>query len=145
MTRYINPIDAIQDSIARNQEIFRVRANKKRIRQVEFNHFKRIIIARLGSDPVVSQVVSTWQKDKEPAYCEVQLLGAKEWSKQEQTDIENLYKSFKLINASLWEAEKKYGDNPEVQALISEVRSSSDVRIVPFELRLMKIVGGTDE
>ena len=142
--RHYNPIDAIEDSIKRRKEIAAIQQSDRIKREVEFLHFKNVVSSRLGNDPVVAQVISTWRVGKEPAYCEVQIENAKEWSRQELTDIENLYASFKVINEHIWEAEKKYGSNPKVRALIDEVRRSSDVRAVAFDRMLQNIIGGDD-
>ena len=142
--RYNHPIDAIQDSIERNQEIAHLKAISRDKKEVEFVHFKNIVMSRLGNDPAVVRVVNTWRQGKDPAYCEIQIINAKNWSKQELADIENLYNSFKIINEELWDAERKYGSNPEVRALIDTWRRSSDVRTIPFERKLSKILKGDE-
>ena len=140
ISKYRNPIDAIQDSITRRFEIAQVREQNRRIKDVEFTHFKNVVSSRLGSDPVVARVISTWRAGKDPAYCQIQIINCKNWSAQEMTDIQMLYVSFKHFNEEIWDVERKYGNNPRVRALIDSVRKGDDFRVVPFEIKLQKII-----
>ena len=133
MSGYRSPIDAIMDSIEREQEILMRREQNRKKKEVEFAHFKNVVVLRLGSDPAVCRVISTWRSGKDPINCKLQILGAKDWSLQQRTDIEAMYTSFKHLNVEIWDAEEKYGKNLRVRLLIVRTRKSDDVRVIPFE------------
>ena len=142
LSGYHSPIDAIRDSNDRSFEIARVREQNRKNKDVELTHFKNVITARLGSDPAVARVISTWRSGKDPVNCKMQILGAKSWTMQEQADIEALFRSFKVINTKIWDVEKEFGSNPRVHLLIEKIRNSEDVRVVPFERELNRILKG---
>ena len=140
MSGYWTSINDVLDCIDRRYESARKKALTQRKKDREFIHFKNVIVSRLGSDPAVANVVRTWRTGKDPVNCKIQILGSKNWTIQQRTDIEQLYISFKRLNSELLDAEKKYGMNPRVLALIDSVRASSDVRLVPFEKSLQRIL-----
>ena len=140
MSGYHSPITAIQDSIDRRFEIARVREQNRKVKDVELAHFKNVVISRLGTDPDVARVISTWKSGKDPVNCKMQILCSKDWSVQQRTDIEEMFISFKHLNDDIWNAERKYGSNPRVRALIDNVRKSDDIRVIPFERSLEKII-----
>ena len=147
MSRYPSVIESIYDSIEVRAKRAQIRLQNAKKAEIETQHFKNVVVSRLGSNPKCAEVISKWGKTKPPVYCKIQLLNCNDWTKQEETDIEELYISFKALNEYIWDVEKRYGRNPEVKALISNIRNSSDVRLLPFQIGLKRILekGGNKE
>ncbi len=145
MFRYKNPIDGIEDSMAREQQIQNSLKEKNLRKKVESRHFYNVCKLRFQDDSQVMAKVETWVPKKnifkEVISCKQQILYAREWSEQQRTDIEAMYNAFSAFNEYLWEVQRRYSNMPQVLKLINEVRNSADLRIVPFQIQLGKIVG----
>ncbi len=144
LSGYHSPIDAIRDSIDRNIEGALVRERNRQRKDVEFGHFKNVVVSRLGSDPAVAKVISTWRPGKEPVNCVMQILNVKNWSQQQRTDINAMYISFKHLNEEILDAERKYGQNPQVRVFIDSIRKGDDIRPLAFERKLQRILNNKE-
>ena len=146
--KFYSRIDADRDCIERNEQIARIRAENLQRGLVEFHHFLNVCKVRFAGDKQILPIITAWESQtkknsrfyKDPAYCKIQILYGKRWSEQETTDIEMMYNAFRSLNQSIWSAQEQYGENPKVGEFIAGVRKGSDIRVIPFQYGLQRII-----
>ena len=146
--KFYSRIDADRDCIERNEQIARIRADNLQRGLVEFHHFLNVCKVRFAGDKQILPIILSWEKQikknsrfcKDPAYCKIQILYGKSWSQQEITDIEMMYTAFRSLNQTIWRAQAQYGENPKVVEFIAGIRKGSDIRTLPFEYGLQRII-----